>query len=49
VLERLRLYRQVGVGTIEAKVGGSMDERLATLGTLVDLCAQLDRPGEESP
>ena len=46
VLESLRLHRGAVVGTIEAKVAGSMDERLATLGTLVDLCARL---GKEAP
>ena len=42
VLERLRLYRRAGVGTIQAKVGGGLDERLANLATLVELCALLD-------
>jgi F420-dependent oxidoreductase-like protein len=46
VLDRLRLYRQTGVGTIQAKLGGSMDERLATLATLLELCDRLGAEGE---
>lgn len=54
VRDRLRLYRDVGVGTVQAKLGGSMDERLATLATLVELCADIgtgphDQPGVGTP
>jgi F420-dependent oxidoreductase-like protein len=42
VLERLRLLRACGVGTVQAKLVGSRDERLATLTTLLDLCEQLE-------
>ena len=42
VLKRLRLLRACGVGTVQAKLVGSRDERMATLGTLLDLCEQLE-------
>jgi F420-dependent oxidoreductase-like protein len=42
VRRRLRLYRAAGVTTIQAKIGGPLDERLATLATLLDLCTTLD-------
>jgi F420-dependent oxidoreductase-like protein len=42
VLERLRLLCACGVGTVQAKLVGSGDERLSTLGTLRDLCEQLE-------
>ncbi|MGH9059355.1 MAG: LLM class flavin-dependent oxidoreductase, partial [Acidimicrobiales bacterium] len=42
VRERLKLYRAVGIGTIQAKLSGSMDRQLATLATLIDVCAQVD-------
>ena len=37
VAERLRLYRDAGVTTLQAKLSGSLDEQLATLGQLLDL------------
>jgi F420-dependent oxidoreductase-like protein len=40
VRERLALYRAAGVGTLQAKLTGSLDERLTTLGTLLELCAE---------
>jgi F420-dependent oxidoreductase-like protein len=40
--ERLRLYSSVGVSTVQAKLAGPADERLATLATLIDLCSGLD-------
>ena len=42
ILERLRLLRACGVGTVQAKLAGSMDERLATLAALLELCEQLE-------
>lgn len=42
VAERLRLYRAAGIGTIQAKLAGSLDERLATLAGLLELCAELE-------
>ena len=42
ILERLRLLRACGVGTVQAKLVGSMDERLATLAALLELCEQLE-------
>ena len=41
VKERLALYRDVGVTTIQAKLAGSLDERLATLGQLVELANEV--------
>jgi F420-dependent oxidoreductase-like protein len=40
VRERIAVYRAAGVGTLQAKLTGSLDERLTTLGTLLDLCAE---------
>lgn len=40
VRARIAAYRAVGVSTFEAKVTGSLDERLSTVATLVDLCAE---------
>ena len=37
VAERLRLYRDAGVTTLQAKLAGTLDERLATLGQLLEL------------
>ncbi len=42
VRERMGLYRAAGVGTLQAKLTGSLDERLTTLGTLLDLAAGTD-------
>jgi F420-dependent oxidoreductase-like protein len=42
ILERLRLLRSCGVGTVQAKLEGTIDERLATLSTLLDLCEQVE-------
>ena len=36
---RLRRYRNLGITTLQAKLGGSLDEQLATLGQLLDLAA----------
>ena len=40
VRERVALYRAAGVGTLQAKLTGSLDDRLTTLGTLLELCAE---------
>jgi alkanesulfonate monooxygenase SsuD/methylene tetrahydromethanopterin reductase-like flavin-dependent oxidoreductase (luciferase family) len=40
VRERLTLYRAAGVTTLQAKLAGSLDERLTTLATLLELCAE---------
>ena len=42
VRERLLLYRAAGVTALQAKLTGSLDERLATLGQLIELCDDLD-------
>jgi alkanesulfonate monooxygenase SsuD/methylene tetrahydromethanopterin reductase-like flavin-dependent oxidoreductase (luciferase family) len=42
ILERLRLLRSCGVGTVQAKLEGTGDERLATLAMLLDLCEQVE-------
>lgn len=39
VAQRITRYRAAGVGTLQAKLTGSLDERLTTLATLLDLCA----------
>ena len=41
IRRRLELYRSAGVTTVQAKLAGALDERLATLGTLIELCAGL--------
>jgi F420-dependent oxidoreductase-like protein len=38
---RLQRYRDAGVSTIQAKLTGTLDERLATLGQLVDIAAPI--------
>jgi F420-dependent oxidoreductase-like protein len=40
VRERIAWYRAAGVTTLQAKLTGTLDERLTTLGTLLDLCAE---------
>jgi F420-dependent oxidoreductase-like protein len=40
VAERIAAYRAAGVTTLQAKLTGSLEERLATLGTLLELCAE---------
>ena len=47
VFERLRRYRRAGVGSIQAKLAGSLDQRLDTLATLMDVCARLENDGHE--
>lgn len=42
VRERIARYRRAGVTTLEAKLAGSLDERLTTLATLLELCAEPD-------
>ena len=44
VRDRIALYRAAGVTALQAKLTGSLDERLTTLGTLLELCAE---PGAE--
>jgi F420-dependent oxidoreductase-like protein len=39
VRERIALYRAAGVSTLQAKLTGSLDQRLSTLGTLLELSA----------
>src|SRR4051794_26836824 len=47
VRERIALYRAAGVSTLQAKLTGSLDERLATVGTLIELCAEpAERAGD---
>jgi F420-dependent oxidoreductase-like protein len=41
VLARLRLLRGCGVGTVQAKLMGPREERLATVATLLELCEQV--------
>jgi alkanesulfonate monooxygenase SsuD/methylene tetrahydromethanopterin reductase-like flavin-dependent oxidoreductase (luciferase family) len=44
VRERIALYRAAGVTTLQAKLTGSLDERLTTLGTLLELSAEPAEP-----
>ena len=41
IAERLRRYRDVGVSTIQAKLAGDLDAKLATLGQLIDIANAL--------
>jgi F420-dependent oxidoreductase-like protein len=47
VRERLALYQSVGITTLQAKTTGTLDERLATLATLLELCDELRRGGDQ--
>jgi F420-dependent oxidoreductase-like protein len=38
IAQRVAVYASVGVTTLQAKLNGSLDERLATLATLLDIC-----------
>jgi hypothetical protein len=42
VKERLRLYRDAGITTLQAKLDGDRERRLATLAELIDLVQQVD-------
>lgn len=42
IRERLGRYRAAGVTTLQAKLDGSLDERLDTLGRLIELCEGVD-------
>jgi F420-dependent oxidoreductase-like protein len=42
VKERLRLYRDAGITTLQAKLDGDRERRLATLAHLIDLVQQVD-------
>ena len=37
---RVAEYRAAGVTTFQAKLSGSLDERLATLATLIEICEE---------
>jgi F420-dependent oxidoreductase-like protein len=43
VKDRLRLYRDAGITTIQAKLSGGLDERVDTAGRLVELVRELNR------
>jgi F420-dependent oxidoreductase-like protein len=49
VRERIARYRAAGVGTLQAKLTGTVDERLTTLGRLLELCAEPATPGTGRP
>lgn len=42
IKERLRRYRAAGVTTLQAKLSGTVSEKLDTLGQLLDLVAEVD-------
>ncbi|MPQ96615.1 LLM class F420-dependent oxidoreductase [Modestobacter sp. I12A-02628] len=48
VRERLAAYRAAGVTTLQAKLTGPLEERLTTLGTLLELCAEPAAAGSGS-
>ena len=43
VAERLRLYRDAGITTLQAKLGGEHAARLDTLAQLIELVRQVSR------
>jgi F420-dependent oxidoreductase-like protein len=43
VRSRLRLYREAGVNTLSVKLRGSLGERLANLGQILDLVREINR------
>ncbi len=43
VRDRLRRYREAGVGTLQVKLAGHTDARLDTLAQLIDLVREIDR------
>lgn len=48
VRERLAAYRAAGVTTLQAKLTGSLEDRLTALGTLLELCAEPDEEGSRT-
>ena len=46
IRERIGRYRAAGVTTLQAKLTGSLDDRLTTLATLLDLAAEPAEPAE---
>jgi hypothetical protein len=43
--ERIALHLAAGVGTLQAELTGTLDERLTTLATLLELCAAASGTG----
>lgn len=43
IMQRLRLYRDAGITTLQAKLGGDRSQRLDTLAQLIDLAAAVSR------
>jgi F420-dependent oxidoreductase-like protein len=43
ITERVRLYRAAGIETLQAKVSGSLKERLDTVAQLIDVVTDVDR------
>jgi F420-dependent oxidoreductase-like protein len=46
ITERLRLYRDAGITTLQAKLAGDAGSRLDTLAQLIDLAGQVSRESE---
>jgi hypothetical protein len=40
IRRRVQLYRDAGVTTLQAKLSGSLDDRLATLAALIGICEE---------
>jgi alkanesulfonate monooxygenase SsuD/methylene tetrahydromethanopterin reductase-like flavin-dependent oxidoreductase (luciferase family) len=49
VKERIRRYRDAGIGTLQAKLDGEQGDRLDTLAQLIDLVEEVNRETEANP
>ena len=49
IRERLRLYRRAGVSTLALKLSGPLSARLATLGQMIELAAEVNREQPPGP
>ncbi len=49
IKQQLRQYRALGITTLQAKLGGSFDDQLATLGQLIELAAAVDADPAVTP
>jgi F420-dependent oxidoreductase-like protein len=43
IRDRIRSYRDAGITTLQAKISGSVDERVETVARLVDIVREIDR------
>ena len=49
IRERLRLHRRAGVSTLALKLSGPLSARLATLGQMIELAAEVNREQPPGP